>query len=49
MVWIPDVRATETWEMDGFLQKLRKVVHIVLYGPAISQSDCMKTGRYPLP
>ena len=31
-----------------FLQKLKKVVHIVLYGPAISQSDCRKTGPYQL-
>ena len=28
--------------MEDFLQKLKKVVHIVLYGPAISQSDCRK-------
>ena len=32
-----------------FLQKLKKVVHIVLYGPAISQSDCRKAGPYQLP
>ena len=35
--------------MDDFLQKLKKVVRIVLYGPAISQSDCMKAGPYQLP
>ena len=44
--------------MDDFLQKLKngwfsaklkKVVRIVLYGPAISQSDCRKTGPYQLP
>ena len=28
--------------MNDFLQKLKKVVHIALYGPAISQSDSMK-------
>ena len=31
-----------------FLQKLKKVVRIVLYGPAISQSDCRKAGPYQL-
>ena len=30
--------------MNDFLQKLKKVVRIVLYGPAISQSDCRKSG-----
>ena len=35
--------------MDDFLQKLEKVVHIVLYGPAISQSDCRKASQYQLP
>ena len=35
--------------MDGFLQKLKKEVRIVLYGPAISQSDRKKTGPYQLP
>ena len=35
--------------MDDFLQMLKKVVRIVLYGPAISQSDCGKTGPYQLP
>ena len=35
--------------MDDFLQKLKKVVCIVLYGPAISQSDCRKAGPYHLP
>ena len=34
--------------MDDFLQKFKKVVHIVLYGPAISQSDCKKAGPYQL-
>ena len=32
-----------------FLQKFKTVVHIVLYGPAISQSDCRKAGPYQLP
>ena len=32
-----------------FLQKLKKVVRIMLYGPAISQSDCRKAGPYQLP
>ena len=32
-----------------FLQKLKKVARIVLYGPAISQSDCRKAGPYQLP
>ena len=31
--------------MYDFLQKLKKLVRIVLYGPAISQSDCRKAGR----
>ena len=35
--------------MDDFLQKLKKVVRIVLYGPAISQLDCRKAGPYQLP
>ena len=35
--------------MDDFLQKLKKVVRIMLYGPAISQSDCRKAGPYQLP
>ena len=34
--------------MDDFLQKLKKVVHIVLCGPAISQSDRSKAGLYHL-
>ena len=34
--------------MNDFLQKLKKVVLIVLYGPAISQSDCRKAGWYQL-
>ena len=44
-----DVRTTETLKMEDFLQKLKKVVRIVLYGPAISQSDCRKAGLYQLP
>ena len=32
-----------------FLQKLKKVVRIVLYGPAISQLDCRKAGPYQFP
>ena len=35
--------------MDDFLQKLKKVVRIVLYGLAISQSGCRKAGLYQLP
>ena len=35
--------------MDDFLRKLKKVVRVVLYGPAISQSDCRKAGSYQLP
>ena len=35
--------------MDDFLQKLEKVVRIMLYRPAISQSDCKKAGPYQLP
>ena len=35
--------------MGDFLQKLIKVVRIVLYGPTISQSDCKKAGLYQLP
>ena len=35
--------------MDDFLQKLKKVVRIVLYGPAIRQSACRKAGPYQLP
>ena len=36
--------------MDDFLQKLKKVVLIVLYELAIdSQSDCIKAGPYQLP
>ena len=35
--------------MDGFLQKLKKVVRIVLNGPAISQSDFKKSDPYQLP
>ena len=38
-----------TCKMDDFLQKLKKVVRIVLYGPANSQSDCRKAGPYKLP
>ena len=46
---ISDARTTETLKMDDFLQKLKKMVRIVLYGPAISQSDCRKVGQYQLP
>ena len=35
--------------MDDFLRKLKKVVRIVLYGPAVSQSDYRKAGLYQLP
>ena len=30
-------------------EKLKKVVRIVLYGPAVSQSDCRRAGPYQLP
>ena len=46
---ISDARTRETWKMDDFLQKLKKVVRIVLYGPTINQSDCRKAGPYQLP
>ena len=36
-------------KINDFLQKLKKVVRIVLYGPVISQSDCSKSGPYQLP
>ena len=36
-------------KMDDFLQKLKKVVCIVSYGSAISQSDCRKASPYQLP
>ena len=35
--------------MDDVLQKLKKVVGIVLYGSAISKSDCKKAGPYQIP
>ena len=35
--------------MDDSLQKFKKVVRIVLYGPAIGQSDYRKAGPYELP
>ena len=34
--------------MDDFLEKLKKVLPIVLYGPTISQSGCRKAGLYQL-
>ena len=34
--------------MNDFLLKLKKVVSIVLYEPAINQSDCKETGPYQL-
>ena len=46
---ITNARTTETSKMDDFLQKLKKVVHIILYGPAISQSGCRKASLYQLP
>ena len=46
---ISDSRAKETWKMDDFLQKFKKVTHVVIYGPAISQSDCRRAGLYQLP
>ena len=44
---MPEQRKLE--KRDDFLQKLKKVVRIVLYGPAISQSDWRKAGLYQLP
>ena len=32
-----------------FNGKLKKLVSVVLYGPATSQSDCKKTDPYQLP
>ena len=32
-----------------FSAKVKKVVHVVLYGPVISTSDCRKAGPYQLP
>ena len=46
---ISDAKWIGTWNIDDFLQKLKKLVRIVLYGPAISQSDCRKAGPYQLP
>ena len=42
-----DAKITETWKMDDFLQKLKKVVRIVLI-QGISQLDYRKTGLYQL-
>ena len=36
-------------KVNDFLQKLKKVVCIALYGLAISQSDCRKADLYQLP
>ena len=36
-------------KMDDSLQKLKKMVRIVLYGLAISQSDCREGSLYQLP
>ena len=46
---ISDAKTIETWKMDDFLQKLEKVVYIMLYGPAIRKSDGMKAGQYQSP
>ena len=35
--------------MNVFLRKWEKMVHIVLYGPAISQPDSIKAGTNQLP
>ena len=39
---------SEQWKLGNgwFLQKSKKVVRIVVHGPAISQSDCRKAGPY---
>ena len=34
---------------ERFSAKVEKVVRIVLYGPAVSQSGCRKAGPYQLP
>ena len=44
-----NARATKTCKMDDFLRRSKKVVRIVLYEPAISQSDHRKTSPYQLP
>ena len=37
------------FKIDDFVQKLKKVVRVVLYGPAVSQSGYRKAGPYQLP
>ena len=46
---ISDAKTMETLKIDDVLQKLKKVVRIVPYGLAISQSDCRKADPYQLP
>ena len=36
-------------KMDDFLQKMKEMVRIVLYGPAVSQSDYRKASPYQRP
>ena len=43
---MPEQRKLE--KVDYFLQKLKKVVCIVLYGPAISQLGCREASPYQL-
>ena len=46
---ISNAKTIETWKLADFLQKLKKVVCIVLCGQAISQLDCRKACPYWLP
>ena len=36
---ISNAKTIETWKLDDFMQKLKTVVRIALYGPAVTQSD----------
>ena len=44
---MPEQHKLEKWTI--FCKSLKKVVRIVLYGPAISQSGCRKAGPCQLP
>ena len=46
---ISDATTIETWKVDDFLKNVKKMVRIVLYGPAVSQSDCRKPCPHQLP
>ena len=43
---MPEQQKLEKWKISV---QGKKMVRIVLYWPAISQSDYRKTGPYPLP